>query len=84
MRRREFISLIGGAAALPIAVRAQQPLKLLRIGTVSLNPRTSVQRAAFEQRLRELGYSEGQNLVIEYIRTPNLKMISHMCLWMRA
>jgi putative ABC transport system substrate-binding protein len=71
MRRREFISLIGGAAALPIAARARQPPKLLRIGTVSLNPRTSVQRAAFEQRLRELGYSEGQNLVIEYIRTPN-------------
>jgi hypothetical protein len=44
--RREFISLIGGAAALPIPVRAQQPPKLLRIGTVSLNPRTSVQRAA--------------------------------------
>jgi putative ABC transport system substrate-binding protein len=43
----------------------------LRVGTVSLNTRTSPQRQAFEHRLRQLGYIEGQNLVIEYILTPD-------------
>ena len=41
------------------------------IGTVSLNRRATAQRVAFEQRLRELGYIEGQNLVIEYINAPD-------------
>jgi putative ABC transport system substrate-binding protein len=72
VRRREFITLLGGAAAAgPLAVRAQEPTKPLRVGTVSLNTRSSPQREAFEQRLRELGYIEGQNLVIEYILAPD-------------
>ena len=72
MRRRAFITGIAGlAAAWPLAARAQEPPKLLRIGTVSLNTRGNVQRAAFEQRMRELGYIEGQNLAVEYIRTPD-------------
>jgi putative ABC transport system substrate-binding protein len=68
MRRREFISLLGGAAAAwPLAARAQQPGKLPTIGflgasTVSMQgPRT----AAFVQRLRELGWIEGRTFVIE-------------------
>ena len=76
MRRRTFIALLGGAATAPsmlgpLSARAQEPPKLLRVGTVSLNPRNSAQRRAFEQRLRELGYIEGQNLVIEFITTPD-------------
>ena len=71
MRRREFITLLGGAATWPLAARAQERPKPLRIGTVSLNRRASAQRVAFEQRLRELGYIEGQNLVIEYINAPD-------------
>ncbi len=72
LKRREFITLLGGpAVAWPITARAQERPKRLRIGTVSLNRRTSAQRVAFEQRLRELGYIEGQNLVIEYISTPD-------------
>ena len=73
MHRRAFITLLGGAAAgaWPLGSRAQEPPKLLRIGTVSLNRRDSVQRAAFEQRLRELGYIEGQNLAVEHIITSD-------------
>jgi putative ABC transport system substrate-binding protein len=72
-KRREFLTLVGGAAASwPHAVSAQEPPRPLRIGTVSLNTRNSPQRAAFEQRLRELGYIEGQNIIIEYINTPDL------------
>ncbi len=72
MRRREFIALLGNAVfATPFAARAQGAPKPLRVGTVSLNPRGSVQRAAFEQRLRELGHIEGQNLAIEFLRTPD-------------
>ena len=72
MRRREFLGVLGGVAtAWPLSARAQEPPKPLRVGTVSLNVRNSVQRIAFEQRLRELGYIEGQNLVIEFTSTPN-------------
>lgn len=67
MKRREFIAGLSGAAAWPVFARAQELTKPLRIGTVSLNRRGSAQRVAFEQRLRELGYIEGKNLVIEYI-----------------
>ena len=69
MRRREFIALLGGAAAAwPVAVRAQQPGKLPIIGFLGANT-PSVQShwiAAFVQRLRELGWIEGRNVAIEY------------------
>src|SRR5215470_14920669 len=68
MRRREFITLLGGAAAWPIAARAQQPPKLPTIGF--LGPTTpSAQSqwiAAFLQRLRERGWIEGRTVAIEY------------------
>ena len=68
LKRREFITLVGGAAATwPLAVRAQRSSKIARIGYLSTaNPRSAPNFAAFEQRLRELGYVEGQNIVIEY------------------
>jgi putative ABC transport system substrate-binding protein len=67
MRRREFITLLGSAAAWPISAHAQQPAMPLvgyltggppdpRIGTI----------VAFRQGLKELGYVEGQNVAIEY------------------
>ena len=67
MRRREFISLLGGAAAWPLAARAQQSGKLLTIGFLgSTMPSVEGQRlAAFVQRLRELGWMEGRNVAIE-------------------
>jgi putative tryptophan/tyrosine transport system substrate-binding protein len=70
MRRREFIVGLSGAMASPLQLRAQQPGRPLRVGTLSLNPRNSPQRLGFEQRLRELGYIDGENLVLEFITTP--------------
>jgi putative ABC transport system substrate-binding protein len=68
IKRREFITLLGGAAAWPLAARAQQPGKLLTIGfLVPGTPSSHGQWvAAFVQRLRELGWIEGHNLTIEY------------------
>ena len=66
MRRREFISLVGGASAWPLMARAQQ-LTRLHIGIVTIQSRTTPIYAAFDQRLRELGHIEGQNLVTDYL-----------------
>jgi putative ABC transport system substrate-binding protein len=66
VNRRTFISLLGGAAAWPLAARAQQ--KLPTIGFLGANS-PAVQRewtAAFVQRLHQLGWTEGHNLAIEY------------------
>ena len=66
MRRREFITLIGGAALRPLAARAQQPQPI--IGFLSnASPDTYSDRLrAFWQGLKEVGYVEGQNVQIEY------------------
>ena len=68
MRRREFIALVGGAAATwPLAARAQQPAKMPTIGFLGASPWIESQRvAAFVQRLRELAWIDGHNLAIEY------------------
>jgi putative ABC transport system substrate-binding protein len=68
MRRREFISFLGGATAWPIAARAQQAEKLPIIGYLG-TATTSTQGqwvAALAQRLRELGWIEGHTVAIEY------------------
>ena len=67
LRRRQFITLLGGAvAAWPLAARAQQSAKT-RVGIKSIQPRTSPIYAAFDQCLRELGYIEGQNLIADFL-----------------
>ena len=71
MKRREFITLLGGAAAAswPLAARAQQPMaKLPTIGFLgSATLLVESQRvAAFVQRLRQLGWIENRNVAIEY------------------
>jgi putative tryptophan/tyrosine transport system substrate-binding protein len=64
MRRRELITLLGSAAATwPHAARAQQRL---RIGYATTSVRNRPTWAAFEQRMRELGYVEGKSLTIDY------------------
>jgi putative ABC transport system substrate-binding protein len=70
MRRREFITLLGGATvAWPLAARAQQVGKVPRIGYLSPGSSTPGPLAyhdEFRRGLRELGYVEGRNIVIEY------------------
>src|SRR5215467_11948844 len=76
MRRREFIALIACAtAAWPLAVRAQQREQVRRIGVLhSLaedDPESVARRAAFEQAIKELGWTIGGNLRIDYRWTGN-------------
>src|SRR5215831_14770881 len=68
MKRREFITLLGGAAAAwPLAAGAQQAGKLPTIGFLGADPSMESQRvAAFVLRLRELGWIDSRNLAIEY------------------
>src|SRR5262249_58281348 len=70
MRRREFITLLGGAtAAWPLAARAQQPGKLPTIGFVgSDSPDLYVDRLrAFRLGLKSTGFVESQNVAVEYL-----------------
>jgi putative tryptophan/tyrosine transport system substrate-binding protein len=73
VKRREFISLLGGAAAWPLAARAQQPVMPL-IGFVRPSPPESVAHLlpAFRAGLKEIGFVESQNVAIEY-RWPELQ-----------
>src|ERR1700730_10131763 len=69
MRRREFISLLGGAAAWPLGARAQQIGKVPRIGYLSpgsATPGPLAYHDEFRRGLRELGYVEGRNIAPEY------------------
>ena len=73
MKRREFITLLGGAAAaLPIGVRAQSA-GMLRVGMVNSQPKSSGLLVAFLQRLAELGYREGINFTFEFIQAASLE-----------
>jgi putative tryptophan/tyrosine transport system substrate-binding protein len=69
IRRREFITLLGGAAvAWPLAARARQPGKVARVGFLGAASASSyaTQLEGFRLGLRDLGYVEGTNLIIEY------------------
>src|SRR5713226_8248419 len=68
MKRREFITLLGSAAAWPVAAHAQQRRKLPTIGFLgSSTPAAwAPWTAAFQQRLRELNWIDGRNIAIEY------------------
>ena len=69
MKRRDFISLLGGAAvAWPIAARAQQRERMRRIGLLinlaADDPESQARRAAFQQGLQQLGWIDGRNVRI--------------------
>src|SRR6266545_3284613 len=66
--RRKFLATLGGALAWPLAAHAQQPAKLPTIGLLgaATPSTTSPWIAAFVQRLREFGWVEGRNIVMEY------------------
>jgi putative tryptophan/tyrosine transport system substrate-binding protein len=66
MKRRDFITLLGGAAAAwPLAARAQEPGRIYRLGAVFASPREAPHHVAFFAELRRLGFIEGQNLAVD-------------------
>jgi putative tryptophan/tyrosine transport system substrate-binding protein len=76
MKRREFITLLGGAAAVwPLAARAQQGERVRRIGALSLfpedDPESVARRAVFEKALQALGWTVGRDLRIDYRGSGN-------------
>jgi putative ABC transport system substrate-binding protein len=70
MRRREFVGLVGGAAAWPLVARGQQSEGVRRIGVLTplaeADPVGRGRLAAFQQALNQLGWTDGQNLRVEY------------------
>jgi putative tryptophan/tyrosine transport system substrate-binding protein len=71
MKRREFITLLGGtAAAWPLATRAQQPEHVRRIGVLmpyaASDPQVQARIGALLQGLQQLGWSNGSNIKIDY------------------
>ena len=71
MKRREFITLLGGAAAWPLAARAQQGESMRRIGVLTAgtdanDPDVQVRNAVLMQTLQQLGWTEGRNLRVDY------------------
>ena len=70
MRRRDFITLLGGAAAWPVAAGAQQPEQMRRIGVLvgfaESDPELPARLAAFRQGLERLGWKDGHNVRVEY------------------
>src|SRR4249920_21200 len=70
MKRREFITLIGGAAASPFAAKAQRAERVRRIGVLmpgaAEDPENKNRIAAFQQGLQELGWTDGRNVRIDY------------------
>jgi len=73
MRRRDFIKVVGGAAAAwPLVARAQQPDRMRRIGVLTAGPADAddpdgqARSAAFLQGLQQLGWTDGRNIRIDY------------------
>ena len=69
MRRREFLGILGGAAAWPVASKAQQAERVRRVGILTIfgsdDPEGQARRAVFEQTLGQLGWTVGRDLKIE-------------------
>jgi putative ABC transport system substrate-binding protein len=71
MRRREFITLVGGAVAWPLAARGQQSERIRRVGVLmgsaETDPLSPARMRVFKQRLQELGWIEGRNLLLNFL-----------------
>ena len=65
LERREFITLLSGAAAWPVAARAQQPERMRRVGALMGYPEAQSELASFLQELQKLGWVDGRNLRID-------------------
>src|SRR6266540_6624205 len=65
MRRRDFVTLIGGAAAWPLAAHAQEARRIYRLGFLTGRPRAIREYDAFFDELRRDGFIEGQNLIVD-------------------
>src|SRR5215813_827501 len=78
MRRRDFMTLVGGAvAALPLAAQAQKAGRTYRLGCLSPHPRDIPFNVRFFDKLRRAGFIEGQNLTIDYRAfAPQIDLIS--------
>jgi putative tryptophan/tyrosine transport system substrate-binding protein len=72
MDRRSFVAGLGSAAAWTSLASAQQAARVLRVGSAGVQARSSPSWVAFEQRLAELGYREGTNLIFDYVQTSNV------------
>src|SRR5476651_1278202 len=93
MKRREFITLLGGATvAWPLAARAQQPKKIPRLCFLTFDPGTLRSRSprfdAFFEGLRDLGYVDGQTITIDYLsaegRGERFPALAAECLRLKA
>ena len=74
MKRREFLGLAAGAAATwPLGARAQQTKGVLRVGSVGFTPKSVPIYAAFEHRMVELGYREGETFTFDYVQVAGTR-----------
>jgi putative tryptophan/tyrosine transport system substrate-binding protein len=65
MRRREFVTLLGGAAVWPLAARAQEPGRIYHLGDLHLSPRRAPWNAALFDAVKADGFIDGQNLLVD-------------------
>ena len=74
MRRREFMTLVGGTTVVwSLTVHAQQQPMMLRVGAASVQSRKVPIYVAFVKRMAELGYEEGRNFIFEFVQAPNIE-----------